>query len=435
MTSTTCARLSRKLLPISAAAVSLILAAGVLGAAPEGQDWPQWRGPNADGVWKEQGLLAKFSQPDLPIKWRAPISNGYSGPTVAKGRVYVTDRVVEPTEQERVLCLDAETGKELWKHAYAAEYKGIGYANGPRAAVTVNDGRAYALGAMGAFLCFNAADGKVHWSKDLNTAYRIRMPTWGISAAPVVHGDSVILHIGGSDGACFVALDRKTGAERWKAIADAPGYAPPVLTEQAGQPVLVCWSANQLAGLDPRTGKVHWTFEFPARVNVDSVATPVIAGERLFVSAFYEGSLMLRLPKDQLTVEKIWQRRGASELATDALHSLIPTPILDGEQVYGIDSFGELRGLDAKTGERLWLSQEAVPRARFATAHLVKNGDKTWIFNEKGQLLITRLTPAGRGDTEPHAAPEADQGPVFGARGSVLVSPGFCVSPRVCAER
>src|SRR3954469_15450935 len=108
-------------------------------------DWPQWRGPNRDGVWHESGLLDKFADKQLKVSWRQPISSGYSGPTVAQGRVFVTDRVVEPKQVERVHAFDAASGKPLWTHAYDCAYKNVGYEAGPRASVTLDEGRAYSL--------------------------------------------------------------------------------------------------------------------------------------------------------------------------------------------------------------------------------------------------------------------------------------------------
>ena len=121
----------------------------------------------------------------------------------------------------------------------------------------------------------------------------------------------------------------------------------------------------------------------------------MVQGDRLFVTSAIDGSLMLRLHADRLGVEKLWLRKGRNDVDTDALHSLISTPLMEGEYVYGIDLNGELRCLDAKTGERVWESLAAVPKAKWAAAHLVKNGDRTWILNERGQLIIARLSPKG----------------------------------------
>lgn len=371
------------------AALSLALVAGAAGS----DDWPQWRGPSRDGVWKETGLIQKFSGPQLEAKWRVPVSNGYSGPTVSDNRVFLTDRLAEQ-QQERVLCFDARTGKPLWTHTYGAVYGGVGYPDGPRASVTVDEGRAYALGAVGHFHCLEAATGKLLWKHDLNEEYQIRMPIWGVSAAPLIEGDLVIMHIGGTN-ACLVAFDKQTGRERWRALPDKSSYSAPIVITQADKRVLVCWTGERVVGLDPQTGKLYWDQPFPPVNMVISIASPVLEKDRLFFSCFYDGALMLRLKQNELGVEKLWQRRGQNERNTDALHSIISTPMMMGDYIYGVDSYGELRCLDARTGDRIWEDLTAVPKARWATIHFVRNGDRVWMFNERGELIIARLSPKG----------------------------------------
>jgi outer membrane protein assembly factor BamB len=219
------------------------------------------------------------------------------------------------------------------------------------------------------------------------------MPVWGIAGAPLVERDAVIVQIGGEGNACVVAFDARTGRERWRALGDNPSYSAPIVIRQAGRRVLVCWTGDRVVGLDPASGRLHWEYPFPSRQVVIAIATPVIDGDRLFLTSFYQGSLMLRLLQDRLGVEKLWQRRGASERDTDALHSIISTPIIQGDFVYGVDSYGELRCLDARSGDRVWEDRTAVPRERWATIHFVKNGERVWMFNDRGELIIARLTP------------------------------------------
>jgi outer membrane protein assembly factor BamB len=358
-------------------------------------EWPQWRGPGRDGVWNETGLVQKFSSPQLKPRWRAKIGSGYSGPTVADGRVYVTDRLFEPKQIERVHCFDWKTGEPIWKHVYVCAYRGVGYEAGPRASVTIDEGRAYALGAMGHLHCLDAADGTVLWEKFLNREYKIRMPIWGIAGSPLIEQGLVIVQIGGSNEACLVAFDKITGEEKWRALDDEASYSAPIVIEQAGKRVLVCWTGGNVAGLDPTTGEVYWKHPFQPTRMVIAIATPVVDRDRLFVSCFYDGSLMLKLDRDRLAVEQIWRRLGPNEMKTDSLHCMIGTPLLEGDYVYGVDSYGELRCLDAATGDRIWESQEPTPRARWSTIHMVKNHDKVWMFNERGELIISKLSPAG----------------------------------------
>jgi outer membrane protein assembly factor BamB len=251
-------------LPKTFAVAALSLLAFAPFTSAFGNDWPQWRGPNRDGNWTETGTVEKLPA-DLKVRWRVPLSNGYSGPTVAKGLVYVTDRVMEPKEIERVHCLDEKTGKTVWTHTYDCKYEGVSFPNGPRASVTVQDGRAYSLGSMGNLFCFDAAKGAIQWSKNLNAEYKIRMPDWGIAASPLIEGDLVIVFVSGSENACVIAFDRKTGKEVWKALPDRATYSSPIVIEQAGKRVLVCWTAERLVGLDPQTGSVYWEQSFPAR--------------------------------------------------------------------------------------------------------------------------------------------------------------------------
>jgi outer membrane protein assembly factor BamB len=366
----------------------------LLAASAAGEDWPQWRGPNRDGVWSETGIAEKLPAGQIPIKWRAEIGPGYSGPTVAKGRVYVTDRMTNPEEVERVHCFDEQTGQPLWSHRYSVRYGKIGYNAGPRASVGIHDGKAYSLGATGRMLCFDAADGKILWDKDLDAVYDIEMPVWGIAASPLIYQDLAIVQIGGRK-ACIVALDRHTGKEKWTALSDRAQYVAPIVVKQAGKDVVLCWTGDSVAGLSPADGKVLWRVEWTPRNMPIGVATPVIEKDRVFFTSFYDGSLMLRLKQDQPAVEKVWQRIGASENDTDALHSIISTPVFKDGHIYGVDSYGEFRCLRASDGERLWEDLSAVPKDRWSTIHFVQNGERTWMFNERGELLIGKLSPQG----------------------------------------
>jgi len=180
-----------KVLILSIGITALFCAAGLC------DDWAQWRGANRDGIWREEGIVERFETKQLAVRWRAKIAGGYSGPTVAEGLVYVTDSLTEPARIERVHCFDAMTGGEIWSHSYKCDYGKVGYRTGPRASVTIDEGRAYSLGTTGQFFCFDAKNGKVLWGKDLNAEYKIRMPYWGISGSPLIEEGLVIVQIGG----------------------------------------------------------------------------------------------------------------------------------------------------------------------------------------------------------------------------------------------
>ncbi len=370
----------------------LFLAATPLAQA---EDWPQWRGPTRDGVWTETGLLKKFDAPQIQRTWSVPIGPGYSGPTVADGRVFVTDRLAEPQQVERVLCFAEATGASLWKHTYPCEYTGIGYTAGPRASVTIDGDRAYALGSMGHLHCLSAASGDILWKRELNEELPIRMPIWGIAAAPLIFEDLVILHIGGSNGACILALDKLSGRERWRALDEKASYTAPILIQQAGRPVVIAWTGESLSGLSATSGEVFWRIPFPPIKMPIGIATPIVENNLVFVSSFYDGALMVKLDQDRTAATKLWSARGRSERQTEALQTIISTPLMIDGYIYGVDSYGELRCLDAQTGKRIWEDLTATPKSRWSTIHFVRQQDRIWMFNERGEVLIGQLAPTG----------------------------------------
>ncbi|MCU0914452.1 MAG: PQQ-like beta-propeller repeat protein [Planctomycetes bacterium] len=372
-----------------------MMVAGVWTGAGFAADWPQWRGLNRDGVWTEAGLVERFEGAQLPVKWRVPLGSGYGGPTVAAGRVFVMDRVVQPARQERIQCFEAETGKPLWSYAYDCVYERIQYEAGPRASVTIHEGRAYSLGTMGHLHCLDAQSGQVLWSHDCRKEYAARVPIWGIAGAPLVEGNLLLAPVGGKDNACLMAFDPATGQEKWRALKEGVSYSAPIIIAQAGRRVLVYITDQRIVGLDPQTGQLHWEHPFVPKEMEITIATPVFDGKHLVVTSFYDGMVVLTVNPDKLAVEQLWQRRGESEVKTDALHCCISTPILQGEHIYGVDSHGELRCLALQTGDRIWEDLRAVPKARWSNIHLVRNADKVWMFNERGELLLARLAPDG----------------------------------------
>ncbi len=380
-------------------------------------DWPQWLGPQRDGVWRETGLVEKFPEGGPKILWRTKVGEGYSGPAVANGKVYITDRTVAKDAatpkssfdsktrvigEERVLCLDEKTGEILWKHAYECPYQ-VSYAAGPRCTPIISGGKVYTLGAMGDLLCLDAIKGDVLWSKKLIAEYTKNPPFWGFSGHPLVDGNRLICLVGGK-GSIDVAFDKDTGKELWKSLsASEPGYSPPMIYTIGGQKTLIQWTPDSINALDPETGNVHWSHTF-ARGKLKSLKvgmsniTPRVVGDELFVSAFYEGSLMLKL-NGQKPPTELWRAGGRSEEPedTEGLHSIMPTPIFKDGYIYGICSYGELRCLDAKTGKRLWSTHAATTgkSVRWGNAFLVEQGNQFFLFNELGDLIIAKLSPKG----------------------------------------
>jgi outer membrane protein assembly factor BamB len=363
-------------------------------------DWPEWRGKGRLGVWNESGILDEFPKDGLAIQWRTPINGGFAGPSVADGRVFVTDftRALNTKGSERILCLDEKTGRILWTQKWDADYIGLmdTYAIGPRATPTVDGDRVYVLGAKGALVCLKVKTGEIVWKHDYVKDYDTQVPTWGMTGAPVVDGDRLIALVGGAGNAKVMAFDKRTGKEIWRSLSsehEEPGYAQPIIFEAGGMRQLILWHPLAVVSLDPATGKVNWSQPFKVHNNVN-LATPVMHDSRLLISSFYNGSLLLDLSKPQAT--KIWQGKSDSEIDTDGLHSLVSTPVFDGDYIYGVCGYGQFRCLRAKTGERVWESLAVTgEKARWSTALIVRNGDRFFINNDHGDLIIAKLSPEG----------------------------------------
>ena len=383
------------------ATVVLVSAFLIATVALQGDDWPEWRGAGRAGVWHETGILETFPAEGLKVRWRTPIHAGYAGPSVSAGRVFLTDsrRTVANRVIERALAIDEQTGALLWTQEWPADYTGLQliYAIGPRATPTVDGNRVYVLGAMGRLMALDAATGGIVWQKDFVRDFDASVPSWGMSAAPLVDGDRLIALVGGEPNAKVVAFDKQSGRELWRALSSdwEPGYNQPTIITHAGVRQLIIWHPRAISSLDPVTGKIHW--EVPSEVDMGmTVATPVHSGPHLLVTSFYNGARMLKLDPDKPGAALLWAGKSNSEVATDAIHSTISTPVIDGNYIYGIDSHGELRCLELATGKRVWETMALVKeRARWATAFLVKNGDRYFINNDRGELVIARLSPSG----------------------------------------
>lgn len=398
-----------------AAVFSLVLGGSAAAEHRAGMlDWPQWFGPQRDGVWRESGLLPNFPAGGPKVLWRQSIGSGYSGPAVAGERVFVMDwqraldgdgKPTRPTRKgipgnERVLCLDAATGKLVWKHEYPALYK-VSYPNGPRTTPVVRDGRVYTLGTMGDLCCLDAANGRVIWARNLPAEYKVDAPVWGYAASLLLDGDLLFTLVGG-EGSAVVALRKDSGQEVWRALTtEEIGYSPPMIYEGGGKRQLIIWLSESLNGLDPATGKSFWTQPYPAKGPPQRPAVNIVTvrhqGDLLFIASAYHGPMMLRLAADKPAAQVLWQIPSKDPEKPESLSSIMPTPVIKDGHVYGVCAFGELRCLDAATGKQLWQTYAATggKRTDCGTAFLIEQGDRFVIFNDAGDLILANLSPAG----------------------------------------
>lgn len=385
---------------------ALFLAVVLTALPAAADDWPQWMGPNRDDVWAESGIIDTFPADGPKFVWRKPINGGFSGPAVADGKVYLTDYMKTagddkpaPTKRnalegkERVLCLDARTGEEIWKHEYACDYT-ISYPAGPRCTPTVDEGRVYTLGTMGDLYCLNAQTGKVVWSKNLPQTYEAPVPLWGYAGHPLVYKDLLICAAGGK-GSAFVALNKETGEEVWRALTTPEiGYSPPTLIEAGGVTQLLIFHGGGLSSLNPDDGSEYWSETLRTAYSM-AIMAPRHDGDYLFAGGHNNKSLGLKLDREKPSVTKAWV--GGRNLG---LAPVSGTPFVQDGVAYGIDCDGIFRAVRIDTGEQLWGTAKPVNGqdsdrrgAREGATFVTKNGDRFFIFGENGDLVIARLTP------------------------------------------
>ena len=355
-----------------------------------GEDWPRWRGIRGNGTWSGPKFPARWPVGGLRTLWRQPIGGGYSGIAASAGRIYTLTKPKKPADTEQVICLDAASGKPLWAHSYTAAYNGLSYGNGPRTTPTVVGDRVYSLGAVGHLYCFHSTTGEVIWSRDLVKQEKAEVPLWGFSASPVIVDNLVIVHAGGKPAGCFLGLDRRTGKELWRSLADPLGYATPLMIQQSGRRQLVCWTPSHVRGLDPLTGKVAWSHEYKVHNGV-SISMPIFHRGIVVVSNYWEGVQALRLGDKLSSASLAWEDRRN-------LRSLMCQPLHRGDHGYLLDKRHGLTCFELSTGKKVWDDgNRMTPKGRNPQATMVWLGDtdRAVVLNSDGELLMVRLSPKG----------------------------------------
>jgi outer membrane protein assembly factor BamB len=359
-------------------------------AAGRPGEWPQWRGPNRDGVSQEGNLRLDWNARSPKVLWRHAIGQGYTSPIVSAGRLYVQDKA---GDKERIICLKAENGQPVWMHEYPTDYEGLmSHERGPRATPTVHDGRLYAVGTRGQFLCLEATEdttrAMVLWEHDLLTKFDARLPAWGIACSPLVEENLVIVQPGGEKGS-IAAFDRLTGKSAWTALDEPAGYSSPVAATLAGVRQIVCFTGEGLVGLQPADGKQLWYFPWKTSYSAN-VATPVIAGNNVFISSGYNtGCALVRVTRQG----DAWTASAAYLKRNKLMRNHQSTCVLHRGFLFGFDSRGSdergvvLRCFDVRTGEERWASSDlgkGVP--------LLVDG-QLLVLLSTGTLLLVEATP------------------------------------------
>lgn len=361
----------------------IALLAGVQGASAD--DWPQWRGPDRDGVWHEKDVPDRFPAGGLKIRWRAAVGPGYSSPVVGDGRVFVTDCELGPKEKrqakERVWCLDEATGRCVWTYSYRVNYPDYAWppdadpGQGPTPTPVVHAGKLYTVGGLGHLFCFDARNGAVLWKKDLARDYRVG--EFCIRGSPLVAGNLLVVDRGyGKSFPGVIAFDKDSGREVWKALDEGGYNSSPLVIEAGGKSQLVVPGREWVTSLDPETGRTYWRERFAG-----GIPTPVYAKNRLLVNG-----LMFALDPDKPAASVLWPPR-----KSDAQLSDTTTAIFYGDLIFSHKKGNLLVCLDMATGRQLW----STDRLKSLLHGLARCGDGMFVFTDQGELIRVRLTARG----------------------------------------
>jgi outer membrane protein assembly factor BamB len=365
---------------------------------PPAGAWPQWRGVGRDGVAHEPHLLTRWSAGGPARLWQAPGGEGYSSFAVSGNRAYT---MLYQDGQEVVVCLDAATGKELWRHAYEAPSRSD--YPGPRSTPTVDGDRVYTVGIRGMLHCLDAATGKVRWQHDLDKELHAPGGQWGQAFSPLVEGDLLITSPGGD--ASLVAFHKLTGKLAWKSLNDQPGYSSPIAWTLAGVRQVVSFTGNAVVGVAPSDGRLHWRFGWETSFQVNA-ATPIVFHTRrggsvhdyVFIASGYgKGCALLRIEK---TPAGDFVARPVFENAL--LRSHFGSPVRYQDHVYGFDD-ATLVCMDLRTGRVRW-SQRG-----FEKGSLLRVDDHLVVLGGTGQLALLKASPQ-------ESKPLARAKPLQGAR-------------------
>ena len=365
--------------------VRIILLFAVLGfaAAPftlaGPNDWPQWRGPNRDGISKETGLLKTWPEAGPKVLWKAPSGDGYSGIVVANGRLYTMHST---RSEELVVCLDAATGKEIWRFISDNQVYENQFGNGPRSTPIVDGELVFTLGGNGKLNALNAKTGAKVWSHDLRSEFGGQIPTWGVSTSPLVDGEMLFVDVGGSGGNGLMAFNKKSGKVAWKSNSSLPGYSAPIAVAVNGIKQILFFTGTALISASPTDGKQYWSYTWRTSYDVNAATPVLISPDKVFISSGYNtGAAVLRMKAANggVKIEEVWK--------SQVMRNHFASSVLVGDYLYGFDE-ATLKCININTQEEKW-GKRGLGKGSliYADGHLI-------VLSERGKLLLIEANPA-----------------------------------------
>jgi outer membrane protein assembly factor BamB len=339
-------------------------------------DWPHWRGPTRNGHSAETAWSDQWPADGPRVAWKANVGLGFSTFVVAKGRVLTTGHA---DGKDTVFCFDADSGKTLWKHSYAAELGDKYFEGGTTGTPTIDGERVYQLSRWGDVFCLDAATGSVVWSKNIQKEPGVRVPDWGFSGAPLVHGSLLILNVGDAG----LALDKTSGKIIWQSQNKEAGYSTPLPVSRGNNTLVLLGSRQSYVAVDALTGKETWRHRWVTQYGVNA-ADPIAQGDLVFICTGYgKGGAMLKTGAGQ--PQELWK--------TKALRTQMNPAVLVGGHLYGVDgdttSPASLKCLEFATGAEKW------EHPNVGSGALITAGGRLIVLTATGELMVAPASPAG----------------------------------------
>ena len=349
----------------------LVAVTSLISFTAPAEDWPNWRGPDHNGISKETGWSAKWPAEGPKKLWQAAVGTGFASFSVSQGRVFTTGNA---NDTDTVFSFDANSGKELWKHSYAAKPDPKNYEGGPSATPTVDGDRVYMFSKRGMVHCLDASKGTVIWSKDLAAELKANMPTWGFASSVLIEGNLALLNVG-STGA---ALDKQTGKVVWSSGTEDSGYSTPVPFGADNARAVLLAIKQDVVAVAVQDGKELWRFPWKTSYDVNT-ADPILSGSQVFISSGYNhGGGVFDVSSKPPKV--VWENKN--------MRNHFNSCVLWQGHLYGVDE-SQLRCLTFPTGEVKWTDKVS------GKGSLMLVDGKLIVLSEKGELLVAGATPDG----------------------------------------
>ncbi len=339
-------------------------------------DWPHWRGPDRNGISKEGDWAYQWPDEGPKIAWKAKVGLGYSGFVVGNDRAYT---VGHNDGKDTVFCFDAKSGKEIWKHSYAAELGDKYFQGGTTGTPTIDGDKLYWLSRWGDLFCFEAASGKIVWEKNVQKETGIRIPDWGYTGAPYVHQGLLVLNVGDAG----LGVEKSTGKIVWKSADKDAGYSTAQPLNRGNEPLVVLGSRESYVAVNPETGKEAWRVRWVTQYGVNA-ANPIISGDKMFISSGYgKGAGLFDLTQNPPT--EIWKSK--------SLRTQMNAGVLHDGHVYGVDGDttekASLKCIDFATGQERW------KEPNIGSGGVMIAAGKLIVLSAQGELMIVPTDPSG----------------------------------------